>query len=282
LGLLRNGDSAEKYVTAVKWFCDWQRYPVEPWFTRSFQQRLRGLKAEGKRVAPPARARPLPREVVRRLVRQARSLSQFDFSLVCVLASAFLLRVPSEALPLSFDAPQEHSSLAIRQESDRQVLVLSLRRRKNVPAGTVLKRACSCTAARDLLCPVHALSEWHARTGRAWSGRLFRYPPTSFRRDLQRAVRDLGLENPESFSSHSFRRGTAQDMSLVGSSLAEILEAGQWRSSAFMKYLCKADLEQAAVLDVFLAGSDSESEGPAPSTGARKREAPGKPLGRTR
>ena len=52
-----------------------------------------------------------------------------------------------------------------------------------------------------------------------------------------------------------------------GGRLCELLEAGDWRSSAFMKYLDQADLEHDAVheahdvmLDVFDESSGDEAE----------------------
>ena len=40
-----------------------------------------------------------------------------------------------------------------------------------------------------------------------------------------------------------------QDMRLAGSSLAQILSAGQWRSPAFLDYLDKCDIEETIVFD---------------------------------
>ena len=42
-----------------------------------------------------------------------------------------------------------------------------------------------------------------------------------------------------------------------GANLAQILSAGQWRSSAFLKYLKEADLEMGAAIEIAI---DSEGE----------------------
>ena len=56
------------------------------------------------------------------------------------LAYAFLLRLPSEALPLVVGPCSESSSLF--REGD--TLVLELKRRKNKPKGSRLVRFCIC------------------------------------------------------------------------------------------------------------------------------------------
>eukprot|EP00973_Karenia_brevis_P068051 9467458-Karenia_brevis.AAC.1 len=51
------------------------------------------------------------------------------------------------------------------------------------------------------------------------------------------------LQVPEAhlYATHDFRRGHAKDLQLSGAPLSEILEAGRWRSPAFLRYL---DLNQ--------------------------------------
>ena len=268
LAAFRNGRSACKYIAALKWFHDWRRTPIDAWCTRALKQRLRGLV---KVTAPLRQSRPLRWPDVRRLVREAQLQGKQDFALLCTLSSAFLLRVPSEALGLCFDRPLQHSALSIQTEGGRPVLVLSLRRRKNMPQGSILRRACCCVSD-PLMCAPHALQAWLRNKRRAESGRLFAYPASSFRRDLRAAIGALGIPEPEAYGTHSFRRGTAHELAAARSPLADILAAGQWRSTAFLHYICKADVEEAAVLDIIMEGSGSEAEGPSPPA---KRTAPG-------
>ena len=49
-----------------------------------------------------------------------------------------------------------------------------------------------------------------------------------------------------------------QDLSESGSTLAEILRAGQWKSVAFMRYLNSADIEKGAVLEVACDTDDEQ------------------------
>ena len=75
-------------------------------------------------------------------------------ALLCLFCYAFLLRMPSEALPAvsggdgsapsqSYLAAGANSVVSIEGES----LVLSLRRRKNKPQGSKLARKCTCSKA---------------------------------------------------------------------------------------------------------------------------------------
>ena len=56
-----------------------------------------------------------------------------------------------------------------------------------------------------------------------------------------------GIPNHNSFATHSFRRGHARDIHRNGGKLKEILEAGDWRSAAFMHYMDIQQLESDSV-----------------------------------
>ena len=49
-----------------------------------------------------------------------------------------------------------------------------------------------------------------------------------------------------------------QDMLERGATLSQILAAGQWRSSAFIRYLKEAELEQGVALEVAIHSDDEE------------------------
>ena len=104
----------------------------------------------------------LQRCTVRNLVIAVeRGLESKNLAMLWLAAYAFLLRVPSEALPMcrgggDFDqAGVEQSVLFLK---DDNCLCLRLKSRKNKAEGTVLKRGCSC-AAHEKTCPIHVL--WH-------------------------------------------------------------------------------------------------------------------------
>ena len=54
---------------------------------------------------------------------------------------------------------------------------------------------------------------------------------------------------------HDFRRGHARDLQLAGRNLKQILEAGEWRSPAFLKYLDVEGLERDAAVEAHLEES---------------------------
>ena len=84
-----------------------------------------------------------------------------DFAMLWLVSYIFLLRVPSEALPMrrggdGFIPPAREQSVLLLEDS--ATLCLVLHRRKNKPEGSVLRRTCACAACPEV-CPVHRL--WH-------------------------------------------------------------------------------------------------------------------------
>ena len=60
--------------------------------------------------------------------------------------------------------------------------------------------------------------------------------------------------------THAFRRGMAQDIISAGGSLAILLRAGEWNSSAFLRYLRESQPQEEAVAQVVINLSDSDEE----------------------
>ena len=77
-----------------------------------------------------------------------------------------------------------------------------------------------------------------ARTARIW---------------LQIALAVRGVPDANLFALHSLRRGPARELVNKGGSLAVILKAGGWHSSAFQSYLDLVGLGR----KVFAAGADA-------------------------
>ena len=76
-------------------------------------------------------------------------------------------------------------------------------------------------------------------------------------RQLRGVLHMLGVVNYSSHRCHDLRRGHALDMQMNGSTLQQILAAGEWRSPAYFHYLSMGDLELGAVVE---AESSSEDE----------------------
>ena len=59
-------------------------------------------------------------------------------------------------------------------------------------------------------------------------------------------------------SWHTFRRSAAQDMLSSGGAVSQIVRAGGWKSSAFLAYLHRKDVDDRAALELVQAESDGE------------------------
>ena len=80
-----------------------------------------------------------------------------SFAMLWLAAYIFLLRLPSEALPMvrGDGGPMVGEQSTLYLDSGGR-LCLALRRRKNRQGGSLLRRTCACAACPSV-CPVHAL-----------------------------------------------------------------------------------------------------------------------------
>ena len=171
-----------------------------------------------------------------------------------VLAYAFLLRLPSEALPVTLGQHSGPCSLFL--EGDK--IVLQLARRKNRPLGSRLTRGCWCKETMST-CPVHVLGPMFQR---GKHGDML-FPGVSASKALvalRSILKKLGVDSAEDFRTHDFRRGHTQDLVDSGAPLYAILAAGEWKSPAFLAYVDAHKLEYDAVLQAHVDESDSEAE----------------------
>ena len=77
------------------------------------------------------------------------------YALLYLFAYVFLLRVPSEALPVvsgKVNVTEAQSVLEVRGEQ----ILLKLQKRKNRPGGSLLTRTCWCSKTPKA-CPIHVL-----------------------------------------------------------------------------------------------------------------------------
>ena len=125
-----------------------------------------------------------------------------------LLSYCFLLRVPSEAIPVT-----AHSGDCSLQ-SVGDTLVLSLNRRKNRPQGSRLVRGCWCKRSTST-CPVHVLGPLLKQ--KAAGERLF---PGITAGDalsgLRSMLKALNVPRADEYRTHDFRRGHAKDLQLSG------------------------------------------------------------------
>ena len=184
---------------------------------------------------------------------------------MATLASAFMFRVASECLPLEFQGP--HSSCAIVLVEGREALRVHLASRKNAPGGASLVRPCVCHGTPNPnRCPVHAVRRWCAATKRsATGGRLLTMSAQQAGRRLRTFAGLCLMAHAVSATLHGFRRGRAQWLVRSRKPLSVILQAGGWSSAAFLGYLDREEVSEAAFLDL-LSEEDEAAEASPPSS----------------
>ena len=173
--------------------------------------------------------------------------------LVCY---CFLLRLPSEGIPIARDSIGSRLSIGnsalISVTHDE--IILKLRRRKNKEGGSVLRRGCWCDKCAHT-CPLHVIGPFirrHTAGERLFAG----ITGGSALHHLRQLLTLLDVPNAYEYRTHDLRRGHARDLQASGSSLCEILKAGEWRSAAFMAYLDTDQLQSDAVAEAARPRSD--------------------------
>ena len=83
---------------------------------------------------------------------------------------------------------------------------------------------------------------------------------------LRARLASLGLADAAAYNLHDFRRGHAHDLAEAGGGLKQILDAGEWVSPAFLRYLDITQLEKRVAVQAHLDESDDD-EGPSGSGG---------------
>jgi hypothetical protein len=245
--------------------------PTENTFHHSLK---RAKAAIAKREPPPRDKRFIGLELVARLVAMAQREGEHAFAMLYLVSYVFLLRVPSEGLPIvvgtNGDADRElalgvHSCFSFVGDD----IVLKLARRKNKPHGWTGRAKCWCSkgGAHKACCPVHELGMTVAR--QVGSSPFAHISPGLALATLRRHLTALDVEHALTYRLHDFRRGHARDIAASGGTLYDILVAGGWSGPAFMTYMNIQELERDnritaherdQVLEAQLDHSDSEAE----------------------
>ena len=84
--------------------------------------------------------------------------------------------------------------------------------------------------------------------------------PSSALAALRDRLRRLNVEKADCYRTQDFRRGHCRDMQSNGSTLHEILSAGEWKSPAFLLYADLEQLEHDSVVEAHLAESSDEDK----------------------
>jgi hypothetical protein len=248
------------YVGKLKAACELMGVSSEALVHPSVARSKRALDNRSVSKSSPKPA--VRREQLGRLMKQAEVETDLASAMLYCCAYAFLLRVPSEGLPLirvSADTAADTiwDNKPLIWCAGGEVLV-KLPRRRNVNGCCTLTRSCWCAKDR-CTCPVHRLGLWldSLPVGALPFAHL---KPEVVNSELRRRASLGGFSEFKALSSKGFRRGHARDMVQFGSRIGEILAAGQWKSPAFLQYLDWQELEAAAVVEAVMAESASEAE----------------------
>ena len=263
VAMFANQDSAAKYVSALRWAHHYARLPTASFDTQSLAQALSG----GRKLLPSKRPFTyVTWDMAEKLVQRAKAEGEEEQAALYALSANFLPRLRDELLPLRMDDLETHSSVEIVQcgaaGGEIPALRISLLSRKNAPGGAQLTRRCLCSgkSSPHVLCPVHSFLQYFHVTGRKRTGRCFSTSYDAFTKVFRRHLATIGVRNPSEYSSKAFRRGTAMELLKQGGRLGDILEAGQWRSPAFLQYMLRADIDELAVFDMIVAQEDKLSK----------------------
>ena len=287
LSIFSNGLSAEKYLQAIRWVFRYCRVADN---SVLYHPSVKQLLVGARKITEGSGLRKkftylLPVQVIE-LVAQARIAGEHDIAAAFVLASQFLSRVKDEILNIHYDGgPQWRSQFAstanfisFKKSDGVSSLELHLKSRKNAPRGAVLTRRCLCSKTKvNPLCTVHAVMfilKPQLRTcGAIVADKVFNISYDRFTRRLHYYGAAARIENADKLSSKAFRRGTAIYMLQSKHPLSQVLEAGGWRSAAFMHYILKEDVDE-MVLFAELAELSDDDKDDAPKLKASNKRAP--------
>lgn len=230
--------------------------------SRTSQRLVSALRRSTRAFHTPSPMPRLRKPEVRALVHCAVGEGCPEEARIYVIAYDFLFRVANELLPIQLDGrygvPDDcldwHSTVDINPG----VASVKLRSRKNAPHGAVVRRHCVCTDRRRLLCGTCALSAQVAASKasrRSPKERLFVTSPASALSNLKRRCSALALPV---CGWHAFRRGGAEDRVASGEELGHVLHAGGWRSSSFLRYISKENLDTQLAFESVIGLSDEE------------------------
>ena len=254
----RCGATYANYLSHLRLACVLVRAPVDAFDHPAIKRAKQAIVAR-------ATWQPRPKMFIREslLVRVLQALRGVQhgrqLSMLFLCAYAFLLRLPSEALPIvvgSTGAGAEevrHKCVILPSET---CVSLKLAWRKNRRGPSTLSRSCWCKRCQAT-CPVHVLGPFLASFP-VNASPFAQFRPPQVLAIIRETLQGLGVPDAQWYRTHDFRRGHAQDLATRGARLAEILRAGDWKSASFLQYLDRDELEGGAVEEAHGVESSSD------------------------
>ena len=262
LGIFRNPATAANYVSHLRWACIHLGLRSD-WDTEALKATIKGAKRRRLRLhgGPSGAKRLMTRALLRKVIMAADEAGLDELPAQCLLSWHFLLRVQSECIPLEVGQPQDFACLAPHRHSAVWVdgssnACMRLRMRKNRPQGSFLKRPCTCHTTGRQLCVAHRLQD--LLHGKPHGARLWASSSHLLLTALRKILKAVNVVHPEEFTFKAFRAGHATALAEEGKSIGDILNAGEWRSAAFLSYIDEDIVDASQVLEQVLCDSDCE------------------------
>ncbi|KAF4709280.1 hypothetical protein FOZ62_003563 [Perkinsus olseni] len=247
----RNVDTAKNYVSHLRKWHTWLNLDTK-WDSPIIRESLNGLK-RFLNNPPPFRPRIGP-ALLHDVVSTSLSEGKALLALGCILAYAFLLRVPSELLKL------RATNLVV----EGQVVKIRLDSRKNAPGGETLRRGCCCVKD-SLVCPVEAAKILLRRYGSRSHPLFYTLGYRKFLLQLRDSLKLLNVSESGRYGTHALRRGHAHALAMTGSSYEKICAMGSWKPGSTVParvYIDVSEVQQIACdyAVPFIEDSESESD----------------------
>ena len=266
--LFSPGRSFSHYLAHLPKACQLMNLPLT-WITPS----VRGV-AKGLANAQDVSFRFdnfIQKDLLVRLIR-AETLSS-EIGRLFYLAYLFLLRVPSEGLPIRrasigdiivTKSPQSEKALmGIRFIGRSPRLILKLKKRKLNKTGAIMMRPCFCDGEGLVpagLCPIHDFWPIVQRSFLPGEQLFPALQGKNLNRILKAIMARLNVEFAEKYSTKAFRRGAAMDIMASGSTLAQIMRSAGWHSQAFRAYLTFQMEEECNMKAIFASSNRSKQK----------------------
>jgi hypothetical protein len=221
---------------------------------------LRRAKTALKLVTRPKLKRWISGKLTLMLMGRALERRDGTAAMLYCAAYVFLARVPSELLTWQVDelrlTNRDEMEMKVAVQHTEEEIRVHMVTRKNARFGDTIRRTCSCHLCVGL-CPIHVVGQWltQFKRGEAPFGKL---TPAAATRLLRNDLSACGVKDFALYSLHSFRRGCAQDMKMMGCPIDDIKRAGGWSSGAYGNYLIPEDMDVKATIDFMVDDSDSD------------------------
>ena len=170
-----------------------------------------------------------------------------------LLACEAPLRVQRECTPLQCGGVGEDERWPARRHSaflwtEDKSIVWRLASRKNRPRGSLLKRRCRCTVVGAHFCPACRTLLLASTKKLRVGDRLFTRTASQMAGCIRAALRILGVEHKAGFTWKAARAGRATELAAQGMPLAQIMDLGEWKSSAILNYIDESAVDAAEML----------------------------------